>query len=210
MYKKVVYIVLVLIAALAVNGCTGDTKKPAATAEKSPVTAEKNSITPAKEVDTPAKSLQPPERSTGQGQVLTGVQLGQRAPDFSLSTGNDETITLGNLRGSIVVVNFFATWCGPCREEMRDLELFYRAKAEDVVFLGINIKESKDTVMQFVTSGGYTFPMLLDFSAQTAEKYRVRAIPTTLIIDKQGIVQHKKVGPITARQLNQMVDTARK
>jgi peroxiredoxin len=144
------------------------------------------------------------------GTITVGAQPGQRAPDFILPNNNNDSITLGQMRGNVVVVNFFATWCGPCREEMRDLEHFYRKKDVDVVFLGINIKEDKDVVTQFASSGGFTFPMLRDSVGQVAEKYQIRAIPTTFIIDKQGFVRDKKVGPVTVVQLMQMVEAARK
>jgi DsbE subfamily thiol:disulfide oxidoreductase len=143
----------------------------------------------------------------GKIQIVVGTQVGQKAPDFNLLNEKDEKVSLAQFAGKVVVLNFWATWCGPCREEMPELQRFHQQKDADVVLLGIDIKEDKDTIIQFMKRAGYSYPVVRDTFAQAADTYQIRAIPTTYVLDKQGIIRYKKVGPVTAAELKQVTDS---
>lgn len=154
-----------------------------------------------------------PHVNTGQPadkQATLGIKQGQKAPDFTLLNEQDAEIRLSQFQGKVVVINFWATWCGPCRDEMPALERFYKGNRADVVLLGVNIKEDKETIMQFMQREGYTYPVVRDTFAQVADQYQVRAIPTTYVLDQKGIIRFKKVGPVTAEELQQFVDAVKK
>jgi DsbE subfamily thiol:disulfide oxidoreductase len=140
-------------------------------------------------------------------QIVVGTQVGQKAPDFSLLDEKDEKVSLAQFAGKVVVLNFWATWCGPCRAEMPELQRFHQQKDTDVILLGIDIKEDKDTILQFMKRAGYSYPVVRDTFAQASDTYQIRAIPTTYVLDKQGIIRYKKVGPVTAAELKKISDS---
>lgn len=132
--------------------------------------------------------------------ALVGLQPapepGSPAPDFTLQTLEGDTVTLSDLRGRPVVVNFWATWCPPCRAEIPALDAVYRERAGDVVILGVDVQENPATVAAFVDEIGMSYPVPLDPNAEVARLYRVRAFPTTVFVDADGIVRHIVSGPL--------------
>lgn len=124
-------------------------------------------------------------------------QPGHPAPDFTLTTLSGETLTLSDLRGTPVVLNFWATWCGPCRSEMPAFEAVSEAYAGQVVFVGVNVAETPDAVQDFVDNVvGVTYPLPLDPDHAVADSYRVRAFPSTFFIDANGVVHETIFGAI--------------
>lgn len=122
-------------------------------------------------------------------------EVGRRAPDFELSDLNGQSVSLSDFRGQQVLLNFWATWCGPCRFEMPFLEQVHREQSADgLVVLGVNIGETTEEVEQFAADFGLSFTVLLDSDQQVALMYNVRSIPTTLLIDKDGIIRDRKIG----------------
>jgi thiol-disulfide isomerase/thioredoxin len=118
------------------------------------------------------------------------------APDFSGTTLDGKTFKLSELKGKIVVIDFWATWCGPCRKTMPLLDDFYKNKrGEDVVVFGINVWERNGTagVKPFIEKSGYSFPIVLAAN-EVAQQYGVSGIPTMFVIDKEGKVAYKHVG----------------
>ncbi len=116
------------------------------------------------------------------------------APDFSLPLMSGEQASLADYRGKVVFLNFWATWCGPCRVEMPSMQdLYADLRSEDFVILAINQLEDPDIVDDFLQEEGYTFPVLLD-DGQVSFQYGVRGIPTTYIIGPDGLVIAGKVG----------------
>jgi len=127
-------------------------------------------------------------RGTTQG-VIPAPQKGFLAPDFTLETGDGETVRLSELRGRPVVVNFWTSWCPPCREEMPALQRVFRDYQErDMVILGLNstVQDERGEALAFAIEQGLTFPILLDESGEATRLYQVRALPTTFFIDAQG------------------------
>lgn len=121
---------------------------------------------------------------------------GHSPPDFTLPTLDGGSITLSGLKGKVVLINFWTTWCPPCREEMPSLEKLYRHfKHEKFTLLAVDIMEHPETVKTFARKYDLTFPILLDKAGDVSAKYGANAIPTTYIIDKKGKAVGKAIGP---------------
>ena len=121
----------------------------------------------------------------------------KRAPGFSLENLNGKKEGLKDYRGKVVFLNFWATWCGPCKEEMRSMEaVCQQFKEKKFVFLTISVDyEGKEIVKNFIEKSGYTFPVLLDSKSEILDRYDVKRIPTTFIIDRTGRLVGKATGP---------------
>ena len=138
-------------------------------------------------------------------------QEGQPAPDFTLRTLDGGEVRLGELRGKLVVLNFWATWCGPCREEMPLFEQAIAERAADgLVILAVNVRESEEQVRPFVQRLGLTYPIGMDKNGTLARRYRVRSYPTTYFIGRDGAVEGRRVGAYTRQilfgRLSQLLD----
>lgn len=137
-----------------------------------------------------------PEAEMSGGEIAS-PQAGFLAPDFSLETIDGGEITLSALRGRIVVVNLWASWCPPCRAEMPAFQAVYEDfGAQDLVVLAVNMtfQDSEAEASSFAAELGLTFPIALDHSGEIAESYRMRALPTTFFIDAEGIIRQVLVG----------------
>lgn len=120
--------------------------------------------------------------------------IGYPAPDFTLTTLDGQAITLSELRGTPVVINFWATWCDPCRREMPALQATAEQFAGQVLILGIDQGEGEQVVAPFVEQYGITFPILLDQDFAVGNLYNIRGMPTTFFIDGDGAIRHLWVG----------------
>ena len=117
------------------------------------------------------------------------------APDFTLPGEDGKTYRLSDYRGKVVVLNFWATWCPPCRYEMPSMERAHKkVQGEKIVLLAINVGESEEKVFEFTGQYPVTFPLLLDTEGAIIRKYPVIGLPTTFVIDPRGIVMHRAVG----------------
>ena len=125
------------------------------------------------------------------------------APGFALDdlSGTEHKVKPGD--GRIYVINFWATWCPPCRAEFPEMDQFAKAHKDRVAFYALNVQESGDKVQGFLQDNGYTLPVLLDRDGRAARLYGVRAIPTTVILDEKGHVLLRQEGMATARQLEE-------
>jgi peroxiredoxin len=124
--------------------------------------------------------------------------VGKPAPDFTLSDLNDRTYRLSDFRGKVVFLNFWATWCAPCRDEMPSMEVLYRNFEKDgLVVLAVSIDRVTTTkdIPPFVKSMNLTFPVLLDSWGKTDKPYKRMGVPETFIIDQQGIIREIVIGP---------------
>jgi cytochrome c biogenesis protein CcmG/thiol:disulfide interchange protein DsbE len=134
---------------------------------------------------------------------------GRPAPDFSLPTLQPgDSIKLSELRGNVVVVNFWASWCIPCRDEHPVLlaaSQVYEPKG--VRFVGIAYNDKPEDSQRWLDELGSAYPSLVDNGARTAIDYGVSGVPETFILDKQGVVAFKKFGPITSGEITQKLDS---
>jgi peroxiredoxin len=129
------------------------------------------------------------------GNVIAGVTKGKTAPDFALQSMSGENVRLSEMRGKVVMVNFWATWCAPCRKEMPLLdELYKKHSSSGFVLLGVNIDNSQDKAKKMAKKLGVTFPVLFDTKKNVSESYGVSAMPFTVILDKGGRVKHVHKG----------------
>lgn len=121
--------------------------------------------------------------------------------DFTLQTVDGKQVTLSSLRGQVVLVNFWTTWCPACKDEMPLLQSVYeQEKAAGFVIVAVDLQESAQTVGAFVKDNGITFPVALDSDSAVASKYGVYYIPHNVIIGRDGLVRRVKVGAFSSAQ----------
>ena len=131
-------------------------------------------------------------------------QQGFLAPDFELKTTAGETVKLSNLRGQAVLVNLWATWCPPCRAEMKSIEKVYNEyKDQGLVVLAVNMTYQDDLtkVTPFVTEQGLTFSILLDETGDVGHAYQLRSLPSSFFIGRDGIIHEVVIGGPMAEAL---------
>ncbi|MEJ2750058.1 MAG: TlpA disulfide reductase family protein, partial [Anaerolineae bacterium] len=140
-------------------------------------------------------ALQPGD---GQSTARSGPQVpeqGKPAPSFTSPALSGGEVTLADHVGEVVIVNFWATWCPPCKAEMPGINAFYeRHQDEGLVVLAVNAKESESLVRPFIEASGFSFPVLLDPAGSVVNQYQIRSFPTTIVIDRDGVVRHIQVG----------------
>ena len=127
---------------------------------------------------------------------------GEKAQDFELTNLEGETVSLTDYRGTPVMLNFWASWCGPCRSEMPYFQEVFEDtewKAVGLEILAVNIGEAPWVAEGFMESNGFTFPVLLDRTGEVADMYNVRKIPATFFIDERGIIRDSDVGAFRSK-----------
>jgi peroxiredoxin len=141
-------------------------------------------------------------RTSPEEGIRTAPEIGAYAPDFTLADTAGQQVTLSELRGSVVLINFWATWCPPCRLEMPGIQDRYERHGGDLVVLAIDNDEPLDQVAAFRDELGLTFEPLLDPAARVQMLYLVRAYPTSLFVNEHGIIQFVHIGLMTESQLD--------
>lgn len=138
-----------------------------------------------------------------------GTAIGSLAPDFQTVSAGGEPFTLSDHRGEVVLLNFWATWCGPCREEMPVFENAYQRQADDgLLIVGVNFDESARDVSNFGEEFGLSFPLVLDEGGDIQKLYGVRAYPTTYLIDRDGAIIAYHAGPLSELQIQNLIRDA--
>lgn len=138
-----------------------------------------------------------------------GVSEGSTAPDFELKTLSGDSLSLSSVKGKKVIINFWATWCPPCRSEMPDMQKIQDEHKDDVVVLAVNLTNSEssvDTVKKFVDELELTFPVLLDEKGEINNQFEVLSYPTSYFIDENGVIQTKFVGALSYDQMNEFLN----
>jgi cytochrome c biogenesis protein CcmG/thiol:disulfide interchange protein DsbE len=145
-----------------------------------------------------------PETDTGTADLKIAPVPAALAPDFALEDLTGTEIRLNDLHGQPVLINFWATWCGPCRLEMPAIqERYERFKGEGLVVLAVNFDEPASAVETFRGELGLTFPLLLDQGAAVQKLYRIRGYPASYFIDADGVIQVQHIGVMTEGQLDE-------
>lgn len=133
--------------------------------------------------------------------------VGKPAPDWSLTTLDGQTLNLAHLRGKVVVLNFWASWCAPCRAEADALENVWREyQARGVAFIGVSFKNVDSAARRFVHDLDITYPTGKDPYGRTARAYGVYAVPETFFISKAGLLSSRHVGEITEAKLRSVLE----
>lgn len=127
------------------------------------------------------------------------VGVGSQAPDFTLTTFEGEQISTEALRGQVVVVNFWASWCAPCEQEAAELEQAYRQyQNQGVVFLGVNYVDTEPEAMAYMNKFDISYPSGPDLGTRISQKFRMRGVPETYIIDPSGRIDSVRKGPYSS------------
>lgn len=132
----------------------------------------------------------------------SGIEVGEMAPDFALETLDGKKVHLSDFRGKKIILNFWATWCPPCKKEMPEMQAFYEKHHSEIEVIGINVtglEHRLSDVEKYIQKNSYTYPILLDKELDVSRKhYMAFSLPTTYFIGTDGIVQQpRKLGPMT-------------
>ncbi len=137
-----------------------------------------------------------PIKTVETGVLREGLRPGSLAPDFTLTGLDGEQHRLSEYRGKAVILNFWASWCLPCREEMPLFEQVYNRQQDELTILGVDVGEDRATVQAFIDELGITFPILLDQDQAVTQTYRVYGIPTSFFLDKNGVIRDMVIGRV--------------
>ena len=157
----------------------------------------------------PPASAVPSSGSPGRGDPAPRV--GSPAPELGLDALDGTTVSLESLRGRVVLVNFWASWCGPCEKEMADLQRLYDEERErGFVVVGVNEGEEPGRAAGFLSRFGVTFPNVIDADRSVTRRYQVFGLPNSYFIDGDGVVRARIVGPFTVEQMRGYLEQARR
>ena len=217
--RSVSGICLALFLALQITGCsqTADqdkaaqkteqaqgTEKEGAGAEKNSAETEKNGTGEAGREQSAGSSQADAKAAAGQGDSMIEfkpgmpIKEGVAAPDFTGELMDGTSITLSELQGKPVIINFWATWCGPCVKEMPAFERLKDDFGDKIGIIAVNCGDDAETVKDFVEENGYTFPVVLDEEYSISMLYPTNSIPYTVVLDAEGKVTHISTGALDA------------
>ncbi|MCL5256944.1 MAG: redoxin domain-containing protein [Chloroflexi bacterium] len=133
-----------------------------------------------------------------------GPDVGKMAPGFTAVDLKGNKVTLANLRGKVVLLNLWATWCPYCKQELPDMQQFYEAyKARGIEVVAVDVEEDANTVHSYINGKGFTFPIWLDLDAKINNAYGVSAYPTSFFIDREGVIQSVQIGAMDRATMEQ-------
>jgi cytochrome c biogenesis protein CcmG/thiol:disulfide interchange protein DsbE len=146
------------------------------------------------------------EETAGRG-IEAAPRTGFMAPDFTMTTLDGSTVRLSELRGHPVLINFWASWCGPCRSEMPHIQAAHETHSGDgLIVLGVNQRESPTDVARFVEEFNLTFAIPLDSDGAASGSYQARALPTSFFVDADGIIRGTFTGPMSAGHIQSFLE----
>lgn len=158
--------------------------------------------------------LEQPNTKVGDAPAdLPGLGQFDTPPDFELTTLAGDSVKLSDLKGKKVMLNFWASWCGPCKAEMPHMQAYYEKHKEDtdIEIIAVNLTTSerngREGIVNFVEDYGLTFPIPLDEDGQVGEKYNVISIPTTYMLSTDGRIAQKIIGPMDENMMTDMINS---
>lgn len=160
-------------------------------------------------VESTPKQVDDPIEQVQTGEIISEIPVAQ---DFSLTNLKGEQMSLSDARGKITIINFWATCCPPCREEMPHMQSFYEKQQGEVEMLAVNMTHTDSgipTIEKFVQEHALTFPILLDEAGEVAMAYEVFTLPTSYIVDAEGRIFQKIVGAMDEQMMNELVEALR-
>ncbi len=135
------------------------------------------------------------------GQPAVGTFEGERAPNFTVTElSSGDAVDLASLQGKPVFINFWATWCLPCLEEMPEIQALYEEHAGAFHVVAIS-DEPRQTVVRYLEDFDYTFPIYLDHKGEVGRSYLVRAMPTSIFIDRRGVIRSRHIGQLSGAEM---------
>jgi thiol-disulfide isomerase/thioredoxin len=138
--------------------------------------------------------------------ILSGGGQSDQPEEAEITLLDGETVSLSDYRGQVVLINFWATWCPPCRAEMPTLDAYYREHRDNgLVLLAINAGETPAAARTFIDANGFTFPVGLDRDSSLSRQFGASGLPLTLVLDADGVVQYRHSGMITREALDEQV-----
>lgn len=142
---------------------------------------------------------------TVHSEAEVGVEVGMQAPDFTTNNVNGDEVSLSDYRGTKVFLNFWASWCPPCKEEMPAIQKLHK-NYDDIKVVTVNSGENKEKVLNYLMENNFSFTTLLDNNRKVTTDYLIRGIPSTFVIDKDGIIVDKQRGAITYDKMEEMIN----
>ena len=206
--------ILILLAAFVLVLAGGSalyarlTAQPQQSAEPAP-TAYEAAVTLVPQTDEAGETPAPQQEKKAE---VAGPQMREDlAPVFTVYTDDGTSVRLSDMRGKPTVVNFFASWCGPCQMEMPYFEEAYKTYGEEINFMMVNLcafgNDTKDNAKAMVEKGGWTFPVYFDTEGEAAIAYAVRSMPTTIFVSADGELIGKQIGALSQQALAQQIDS---
>jgi peroxiredoxin len=162
------------------------------------------------ELVAPPTGVASPEPDDARGALTDdGPVVGRPAPDFELSTADGELVRLSDLRGKVVFINFWATWCRPCKQELPDIEKLYEEKqSEGLEVIAINYEDSRADAVAYFTDGQLDMPMLLDRNGSVYDQYRLQGLPDSFFVDRDGNLAALHYGFMSEEKMRQRLEQA--
>ena len=201
MYRALIILASVVILGLVMAGCS-PSPTPAPTPTPAPAPTPPPTTPQPSPAPAPTPALKPSPEPQSTPAPAQGSQVGNLAPNFQFQNPDGQTVALSDLQGRPVMLNFWATWCGPCRIEMPFIQEVFEDKVwsdQGLILLTVNGGESPAKVERFMRDNSHSFPVLIDGKSNVSRAYNVRGIPTTFFIDKDGIIQDIKIGAFLSK-----------
>ncbi|MGE5677128.1 MAG: redoxin domain-containing protein [Pseudomonadota bacterium] len=196
----IIWLAAALLVAVAVYTMKDFNSKPGLS-KNAPAQGQQASVTPEPSPSQAENTAQPEEQ---QAPAKTNLM---KDFDFQLEDLQGNKVSLSDFKGKKVFLNFWATWCPPCKAEMPDIEKYYQeTKDTDVVILAVNVGDDKKTVESFIKDKGYNFRVLLDTTGEVSQMYRVSGIPTSYFINTEGFLDDGAEGAISLEAMRKFVD----
>lgn len=177
---------------------------PAAQGSSTGGTTENETVQVPSQESTPTEPS--PEKTPEENPDLPAASITPSVPDFTVYDINGAAVKLSDYFGKPIVLNFFASWCGPCRSEMPAFQTEYEVHGEEIAFVFVSVDSTMADAKQFVDGQGYTFPILHDASGSASAAYTVRSIPATYFIDRNGTLVAQAVGALRQSDLKTGID----